>query len=123
NPAVCMANVPCEVVEVEAPVVVEEYSLAPDTGGPGKYRGGLALVRQFRFVEEEAVLQVRSDRRDHLPWGLAGGKPGRPSQNVLNPAGGARALPSKLTMTSPRGDRLRPRPPRGGRHRRPARPR
>ena len=87
NPGVCMCNVPCGVVEVESPVVIDCYGFAPDTGGAGKFRGGLALVRDFRFVGEEAILQVRSDRRAHLPYGLAGGRaPGTPSANVLNPA-------------------------------------
>ena len=114
NPAVCMANVPCEVVEVESPVVIEEYGFAPDSGGAGEHRGGLALVRQYRFVEDEAILQVRSDRREHRPWGLAGGGSGAPSMNVLNPDGEARPLPSKFTMTIRRGDTLRHTQPGGG---------
>jgi len=103
------------VVEVEAPVVIDEYGLVPDSGGPGRYRGGLALVRQFRFVEEEGILQVRSDRREHRPWGLAGGGPGQPSANtLLNAAGEARPLPSKFTMNIKRGDTLRHVQPGGG---------
>jgi len=114
NPAVCMANVPCEVVEVDSPVVIDEYGLVPDSGGPGRYRGGLALVRQYRFVGDEAILQVRSDRRDFRPWGLAGGQPGHPSSNILNPEREARLLPSKFTMTITRGDTLRHVQPGGG---------
>ena len=45
------------------------------------------------------MLQVRSDRRDHRPFGLYGGSPGAPSENYLNPDGENRLLPSKLTMT------------------------
>jgi N-methylhydantoinase B len=95
-------------------VVVDEYGLMPDTGGAGQYRGGLALIRQFRFVGDEAILQVRSDRRDYLPWGLAGGQPGAPSSNVLNPDREARPLPSKFTMTIHKGDVLRHVMPGGG---------
>jgi N-methylhydantoinase B len=116
NPGVCMCNVPCEVVEVESPVVIERYGFVADTGGPGKYRGGLALERDFRFVGDEAILQVRSDRRTHLPYGLAGGQPGTPSANVLNPDGEARALPSKFTMTIHTGDVLHHVQPSGGGH-------
>ena len=114
NPGVCMCNVPCEVVEVESPVVVERYGFMPDTGGAGKYRGGLALVRDFRFVGEEAILQVRSDRREFLPYGLDGGRPGTPSSNVLNPDSESRELPSKFTMTVHRGDLLHHIQPGGG---------
>jgi N-methylhydantoinase B len=114
NPGVCMCNVPCEVVEIESPVVVERYGFEPDSGGAGKYRGGLALVRDFRFVGEEAILQVRSDRRKYLPYALDGGRPGTPSNNVLNPDGEARELPSKFTMTVHRGDLLHHVQPGGG---------
>jgi N-methylhydantoinase B len=116
NPGVCMSNVPCEVVEAESPVVIERYGFEPDTAGPGKYRGGLALVRDFRFVGEQAILQVRSDRRTHLPYGLAGGGPGTPSLNVLNPDAEARELPSKFTMTITSGDVLHHVQPSGGGH-------
>jgi N-methylhydantoinase B len=88
----------------------------PDTGGPGRYRGGLALVRDFRFVGEEAILQVRSDRKTHVPYGLNGGRPGTPSCNVLNPDAEARELPSKFTMTIHTGDLLHHVQPGGGGH-------
>jgi N-methylhydantoinase B len=114
NPGVCMSNVPCEVIEIESPVIIERYGFAPDSGGAGEFRGGLALVRDFRFVGQEAILQVRSDRRKYLPYGLGGGRPGTPSQNVLNPDGEARPLPSKFTMTVHRGDLLHHVQPGGG---------
>ena len=114
NPGVCMCNVPCEVVEVESPVVIERYGLVPDTGGAGEYRGGLALVRDFRFVGDEAILQVRADRQKHLPYGLDGGHPGTPSHNILNPETDARKLPSKFTMTMRHGDLLHHIQPGGG---------
>jgi N-methylhydantoinase B len=49
------------------------------------------------------VLQVRSDRRTHRPYGLHGGQPGKPSQNVMDPDGAHRLLDPKLTMTIRRG--------------------
>ena len=63
--------------------------------------------RDYRFREREAVLQVRSDRRDHRPFGLYGGSPGAPSENYLNPDAEAALLPSKLTMNIKRGDVFR----------------
>jgi len=50
---------------------------------------------------------VRSDRRDHRPFGLYGGSPGAPSENYLNPDTDNRLLPSKLTMNIKRGDVFR----------------
>ena len=71
----------------------------PDTGGPGKHRGGLALVREYRFTEAEGTLQIRSDRHRSRPYGLSGGSPGTLSRNILNPDGEARTLPSKTLLT------------------------
>lgn len=114
NPGVCMCNVPCEIVELEAPVAIDRYGFAPDTGGAGRFRGGLALVRDFRFTGQEAILQVRADRQKYLPYGLAGGEPGTPSLNVLNPGPDQRVLPSKVTMTIRGGDVLHHVQPGGG---------
>ena len=49
---------------------MEEYAFLPDTGGPGKYRGALGLARRYRILADEATVQMRSDRRDFLPYGL-----------------------------------------------------
>jgi N-methylhydantoinase B len=116
NPCTVMCNVPCEIVEVETPVAIDRYTFMPDTGGAGRHRGGLALVRDFRFTGEEAILQVRSDRRDFLPYGLAGGRPGTPSTNILNPETEARLLPTKFTMNIRGGDVLHHIQPGGGGH-------
>jgi N-methylhydantoinase B len=101
------SNNPVEVIEAEYPIAIERYGFVPDSGGPGQFRGGLALVREYRFLEAEGVLQLRTDRRRFLPYGLAGGRPGTPSANVLNPAGEARELPGKCTITIRRGDVFR----------------
>jgi N-methylhydantoinase B len=58
-------------------------------------------------LAEEAILQVRSDRRTFRPFGLYGGGPGRPSMNYLNPDENPAPLPSKLTMTIKQGDLFR----------------
>ena len=101
------SNNPVEVIESEYPLMIERYGYLPDTGGPGKFRGGLALERQYRFLEAEGTLQLRTDRRQHLPYGLAGGCAGTPSRNVLNPGPDCRELPAKCTLTvrhDPQGD-------------------
>src|SRR6185312_15652128 len=50
-------------IAAKAPVRVEEYGFAPDSGGPGRFRGGLGLVREYRLLADEAVLQLRADRQ------------------------------------------------------------
>jgi N-methylhydantoinase B len=116
NPGVCMCNVPCEIVEIESPVVIDRYGFVCDSGGAGAFRGGLALQRDFHFVGDEAILQVRSDRRAFRPYGLSKGMPGSPSSNVLHCAEGPRELPSKFTMTIHHGDVLHHTQPGGGGH-------
>jgi N-methylhydantoinase B len=85
NPAANLANNPVELIEAELPLQVLEYSFVPDSGGAGKHRGGLALVRELRLLADEAVCTIRSDRRTHPPYGIQGGKPGSSSLNILNP--------------------------------------
>ncbi|MBI1925701.1 hydantoinase B/oxoprolinase family protein, partial [Candidatus Poribacteria bacterium] len=101
------SNNPVEVLEAELPLRIERYGYLPDTGGAGTYRGGLSLVRDFRLLAESATLQIRSDRTTSRPYGLHGGQPGAPSQNILNPDGEARRLPPKTTLTLRRGDCFR----------------
>ena len=98
-----MASQSIEVCETEHPVQILRYEFVTDGGGAGRYRGGVPYRRDYRFLEEEAVLQVRSDRHTHRPYGLHGGQPGKPSQSVMNPDAEHRALDSKLTMTIKRG--------------------
>jgi N-methylhydantoinase B len=98
------SNNPVEVIESEYPVVIQRYGYLADSGGPGKFRGGLALVREYRFENEEGTLQLRTDRRRFVAYGLAGGRNGTPSDNILNPATAPRQLPAKCTLTVRRGD-------------------
>ena len=102
-----MASQSVEVTEAEYPIECLAYELVPDREGAGKFRGGTPFRREYRFKEEEGVLQVRSDRRDFPPYGLYGGQPGATSMNFLNPDGENRVLPSKVTMTFRRGDVFR----------------
>jgi N-methylhydantoinase B len=102
-----MASHSVEVTEAEQPIQLLAYEFVPDKAGAGKFRGGVPFRRDYRFLEEEGTLQVRSDRRTHRPFGLYGGRPGAPSENVLNPETENRPLPSKLTMTIRRGEVFR----------------
>ncbi|MEY4679898.1 MAG: hypothetical protein RLZZ276_1547 [Pseudomonadota bacterium] len=102
-----MASHSIEVTEAEHPISLLAYEFVPDRAGAGRFRGGVPFMRDYRFNEAEGTLQVRSDRRDHRPFGLYGGSPGAPSSNHLNPDGENRPLPGKFTMTVRRGDVLR----------------
>jgi N-methylhydantoinase B len=102
-----MASHSVEVTEAEHPIEILAYEFAADRCGPGQYRGGVPFYRDYRFLETEGVLQVRSDRRAFRPFGLYGGYPGKPSMNWLNPETEMKPLPSKPTMTIRRGEVFR----------------
>ncbi len=93
NPAANLSNQPIELIEAELPLEVVQYGLVQDSGGPGRFRGGLAFTRAFRLLAKEAIYTVRSDRRIHPPYGIAGGGPGSPSMNLFYSGGETRILP------------------------------
>lgn len=103
-----MANTPIELIEAESPILMEEYGFLPDTGGPGKYRGGLGIVRSYRILADQATVQLRSDRERFSPWGLLGGKPGAPARSFLNfGTDKEQQLPSKFIRIMKKDDVFR----------------
>ena len=103
------SNVSIEMVESDYPIRINEYGMLEDTGGAGRFRGGLGLVREYEILCDEAVLNVRSDKRRYPPHGLFGGRPGAPSWNYLNPGRSDRVLPVLMTQVEKlkRGDVFR----------------
>jgi N-methylhydantoinase B len=77
-------NTPVEAAEIENPVIIERYEFIPDSGGAGKYRGGLSLRRDIRFLSEVTWARY-SDRQKFQPQGLFGGLPGTMGSLILNP--------------------------------------
>jgi N-methylhydantoinase B len=96
-----------EMIEAEQPLEVLSCEFLTDRGGAGLHRGGTAIARTFRFLEAEATLQVRADRRETRPYGLSGGGPGAPSANLLVRDGKTELLPAKLTIQVRQGDIFR----------------
>jgi N-methylhydantoinase B len=102
-----LANTPVEFIEAENPLSVEAYGFIPDTGGAGKYRGALGIVRQYRLLADEAMMNLRSDRHLHPCWGLFGGKGGAVARSCKISADGEEEMPSKFVLTFKKGDALR----------------
>ena len=88
------ANVPVEMIESDYPIRIERYGFVPDTGGAGKYRGGLSLVREYRMLADDIYFGVRSDKSTHPPHGLFGGQTGSPAENRVRTQEGESVLPS-----------------------------
>jgi N-methylhydantoinase B len=78
-------NTPIEAVELEYPVRVQRYELIPDSGGAGKYRGGLTVRRDIQVLTDQVTLARYGDRQRFAPAGLFGGKEGSKGRFVLNP--------------------------------------
>jgi N-methylhydantoinase B len=76
-------NAPIESIEQKSPVIVEERTLVPDTGGPGQFRGGLGLKLQVRALAEGQWGLPPHRRCYYPPWGLWDGKPGRGGANWM----------------------------------------
>jgi len=116
NPSQNLSNTPVEVLERQHPVRIESYALVPDSGGAGRYRGGLGLCRSYRLLADEAILQLRADRLRFAPYGLNGGEPGGVSGNWLDEGDGTRSIPGKVTSIVRRGTLLTHHQAGGGGH-------
>ncbi|HEY0106539.1 MAG TPA: hydantoinase B/oxoprolinase family protein [Rhizomicrobium sp.] len=102
------ATQPVEQIEKLTPLVIEEWSLVQDSGGAGRYRGGLTTRRVYRMAYEEATCSVIGERSRVAPRGILGGEAGATFRAVLSFADGrSRTLPSKGRKTVlAKGDRL-----------------
>lgn len=98
-------NTPVEVTERKFPVRIERYEFIVDSGGAGRYRGGLALRRDVRVLADQVSFARYADRHRFAPQGLFGGLPGAPGRFVLNPGTpGERIMKSKGLDTLAAGD-------------------
>jgi len=97
-------NAPVEETETNYPVRILRYELVENSEGPGRYRGGLGIRRDYRFDDHEATFTVLADRDRQGPWGLYGGGEGRKASYILNPDGEAREINSKSTVSLKPGD-------------------
>jgi N-methylhydantoinase B len=101
------ANTPIEILEKEYPIKITEYGFVPDSEGAGKFRGGLAMVRTFEYLDADIQVRTRSDRAKRPPWGLFGGGAAAPPSVRLTHNGIESVLPGKSTLTVSPGDRIR----------------
>ena len=81
------SDVPVEMQEAFHPYRFESYELRPDSGGPGARRGGLGVVKTYR-ITAPCRLNLKIERTECPPWGLAGGMDGKPADVEIRRAGG-----------------------------------
>ena len=80
--------IPTEVFEVRYPWLVEEFALVPDSGGAGKYRGGLGVTKRCVCRDTPVTISHMGDRHRSAPWGLHGGKAAGKAKFRIKRAGG-----------------------------------
>ena len=71
-----------EVLEWRHPVRLRRFEIRRGSGGAGRYRGGDGVVRELEFLEPMHAA-ILSNRRRTVPFGLAGGEPGRCGRNAV----------------------------------------
>ncbi|MGA0796356.1 MAG: hydantoinase B/oxoprolinase family protein [Quisquiliibacterium sp.] len=109
-------SLPVEFIEQTLPLTVEEWALVPDSGGAGRFRGGLTARRTYRVEFDTASFTVAGERGDFAPEGYFGGLPGATfACTITDTTGRTRRLPSKgATEILRRGDRVSINPAGGG---------
>jgi N-methylhydantoinase B len=103
-PSFNVDGIPAEVNEHSYPILIERYTLIPESAGPGKWRGGHGIRKDIRVLSDEAQLMNLGERHRVSPPGLLGGKPGRRAQTVINPEADAETIHSKGTYRLREGD-------------------
>ena len=106
-------NTPVEAFEHQFPVRITSYRIRRHSGGKGLHRGGDGIVREYQFLVP-AEVTLLTDRRERGPYGLAGGKPGKPGRNTLTRKKRSKPVPAKSRFEVQSDDVLRIETPGGG---------
>ncbi len=102
----CM-NIPVESVEMSFPLRIPRAGLWTDSGGAGRFRGGLGLEKVYEATTTDVMVSHRGERFASVPWGLHGGAPGRCARAfILRKDGRREELPSKKMLVLHPGDQL-----------------
>ena len=76
-------NLPTEFTESRFPFIVERLGLAVDSGGAGRYRGGLGYEKHLRMLRDANFMSI-ADRSILACWGVKGGRAGRPFEVTID---------------------------------------
>ena len=107
-------NTPAEALEYAYPLRVRSYSLRPDSGGDGRFRGGEGIVREIEVLTDCDVTLL-ADRRMRGPWGLSGGAGGMPGNaSITRRDDSIEPMPGKFSTRLRKGERIRIETPGGG---------
>ena len=116
----CM-NLPVEALEMDVPIRVHKTELNTGSGGAGKFRGGLGLVREYEILHGTVIFTHRGERHSHPARGLMGGESGGKAYSKIQRYDGKEiVIKSKTVETLRIGDRISVQTAGGGGYGRPA---
>ncbi|WP_170122144.1 hydantoinase B/oxoprolinase family protein [Breoghania corrubedonensis] len=99
-------NTPVELQEIKYPFIIERHALRPDSGGAGRFRGGLGVELTYRCLCR-CRGNLGFDRTLTPPWGLAGGHDGVTAIGIIERADGTVERVLKATgLAFEPGDRI-----------------
>ncbi len=108
---------PLEILEAAYPIAFTQWSLRPDSGGKGQYRGGLGAIYEIELLESEAEAFFFGERARFAPQGVLGGGPGALNRFDYQSGGRWHSPPLGSKMVGihlQRGERIRLQSPGGG---------
>jgi N-methylhydantoinase B len=111
------SNLPIEALEIEYPsLLIERYTFITDSGGPGRFRGGMGLLREIRILDGVVRFSSHGDHHKNPPLGISDGLPGGTGRfTLLRKNGQTIIIPSKTSQVNLyEGDVLRIQSPGGG---------
>ncbi len=103
-----MKNHPIETIECDAGAIVREYDIRADSGGPGRWRGGVGQVMTVEVLRDGGTILARGmERLRFQPWGFNGGRPAARFRAIFNRGQASeRDLPKIDELPVNRGDTL-----------------
>ena len=98
---------PIEICELQYPIRILRTELLPDSGGPGRFRGGLGMVREYEFLDDcDLVAYTEQTRAEYAAWGAHGGLAATAASILLQRADGREERITKTRTRVGAGDRI-----------------
>ena len=111
-----LSNHPIEAIERDIGLLMREYDIRPDSGGPGQWRGGTGQIISFEVMKDGGVVFARGmERLIFTAWGYGGGMPAQPFRLILNRGKSSERVLRKIdSLPVDRGDTVTFMSPGGG---------
>lgn len=102
-----LKNIPVEVFESRYPIRIHSYALRSDSGGKGRWRGGLGVEREYEVLADDVTVSTWFERTLTPGWGLFGGDAGEVTEVTMTHDGTTEDLMKVNRKPAPRGTRIR----------------